>query len=128
MAQQNDTGFVTGIAAGAIPQFARVKPTSVAGTFDVAGLADRSCGIAQREAFAAGDPITIALWNKPGTFKAIAKEALARGAKLYGEAGGKLQDTAEGTSYAEAVALEAATAENDIIEVMPINGDETAAP
>lgn len=128
MSQQNDTGFVTGIAAGAIPQFARVKPTSTAGTYDVAGLTDRSCGIAQREAFAAGDQISIALWNKPGTFKAIAKEAFARGAKLYGEAGGKLQDTAEATSFAEAIALEAATADNDIIEVMAIHGDETVAP
>jgi hypothetical protein len=127
MSQQNDTGFVTGIAAGAIPQFARVKETSTAGTYDVAGLADRSAGIAQRAAFAAGDPLTIALWNKPGTFKAIAKEAFARGAKLYSEAGGKLQDTAETTSFAEAVALEAATAENDIVEVRPIFGDEDDA-
>ena len=57
----------------------------------------------------------------------IAKEALAIGATLYTEAGGKVQDTAETTAFQVGTALEAATAENDIIEVLYGSHGDTAA-
>lgn len=50
------------------------------------------------------------------TFQMTAAEAFAAGASLYGGADGKVQDTSTGT--AEATALEAATADGDVVECL----------
>jgi len=111
----------------AIPLYSRVKIAST-GLVAVAGLAEKEIGTAVVAGFTSGDLVTVRLRTAAGTHKMIAKEALAIGAELYTEAGGKVQDTAEATSFRVGVALEAATAENDIIEVLyNVHGD-TAAP
>lgn len=115
MSQQIDTGCKTFVADAAISQFARVI-FEADGRVVTAGLTEVGHGVAQVAALAAGDAIPVKLWNSGGTFKMIAKEALACAATLYTEAGGKVQDTAEATAYPFAVSLEAATADNDIIE------------
>jgi len=123
MSQQVDTGTRTFIADAAISQFARVVFESD-GRVVTAGLTEPGIGIAQSPAFAAGDAISVKLWNSGGTFKMIATEALAVGATLYTEASGKVQDTAAATSVPFAQALEAATADGDIIEcaLLPYRG------
>lgn len=118
MSQFNATGCKAFEADAAIGQYERVKLDSD-GKITQAGLADRCIGVATREAFAAGDVIDVALYSKPGTMKMIAVEALAAGAVVYSEAAGKVQDTAAVTSYPIGVAMEAATADGDIIEVLP---------
>jgi hypothetical protein len=81
-----------------------------------------------QEAVAAGDRVGVKLTSAPGTHKMIAAEALARGARVYTEAGGKVQDTAQATSFQWGTSLEEATADNDIIEVLPNMHGDTAAP
>lgn len=105
--------------SAAVTQYALV---TLANTGKVAstGLAERPVGIAMEPAFADGDRIAVKLLNNSGTFLGIAKEALAIGATLYTEAGGKLQDTAETTANPIGIALTAATAENDVIEWVPL--------
>lgn len=127
MAQYVD-GNVAGrfVASAAIAQYARVK-ISGAGTVAEAGLAEKEIGTAVNEAFAAGDAVQVRLRTAAGTHKMIAKEALAVGATVYTEAGGKVQDTAETTAFQVGTALEAATAENDIIEVLYNAHGDTAA-
>lgn len=125
MSQFNDTGCKAFEADAAIGQYERVKLDSD-GKVTQAGLADRGIGTATRAAFAAGDVIDVALYSKPGTMKMKAVEALAAGALVYSEAAGKVQDTAQATSYLVGIALEAATADNDVIEVMPVVGGITA--
>ncbi len=115
MSQQFDTGCVPMTADAAIAKYARVILESD-GKCVTAGLTQIGDGIAQTEAFASGDVIDVKLWNSAGTFKMIAGEALAVGATLYTEASGKVQDTAASTSFDFAKALEAATADGDIIE------------
>ena len=117
MSQQFDTGCVPMTADAAIAQYARVI-LEADGKCVTAGLTEIGDGIAQTAAFASGDVIDVKLWNSSGTFKMIAVEALAVGAKLYTEAAGKVQDTAASTSFDFAKALEAATADGDIIECM----------
>jgi hypothetical protein len=53
-----------------------------------------------------------------------ASEALAVAATLYTESDGEVQDTAQATSFPFAIALEAATADGDIIEcaLLPYTG------
>ena len=63
-----------------------------------------------------GDLCTIRPINMPGTYEATASEALAIGAMLYGAANGKVADTSSGSSIG--VALTAATADGDVIEMM----------
>ena len=124
MSQFRSTSYLSGIAAGAIPQHSRIKITGKLAdggfTIDVAGLAERTHGIAQDAAYAAGDEVAFRLLSDGGTQKVIAVEAVAIGATLYTEANGKYQDTAQATSLPELIALEAATADGDIIEAMPI--------
>jgi len=115
MSQQFDNGVVPMTADAAITQYARVK-FEADGKVVTAGLTDIGDGIAQTAAFASGDVIDVKLWNSGGTFKMIAGEALAAAADLYTEASGKVQDTAASTSFKFARALEAATADGDVIE------------
>lgn len=126
MSQFNDTGFKSFECDEAIPQWSRVKLDSD-GKVTIAGLADKGIGVATRATFAAGEFVDVALNTKPGTVKMIAVEALAAGATVYSEAAGKVQDTAQATAFQVGVALEAATADGDIIEVMPQVGDTAAS-
>lgn len=115
MSQQVDVGCKTFEADAAIAKYARVI-FEADGKIVTAGLTQIGDGIAQDEAYAAGDYIPVKLWNSEGTFKMLAVEALAAGADLYTEASGKVQDTAASTSFKFAKALEAATADGDVIE------------
>lgn len=126
MSQYVDTGTRTFIADAAIPQFARVVFESD-GRIVVAGLTELGCGVAMTAAFAAGNAIEVKLWNSGGTFKMRASEALAVAAVLYTESDGEVQDTAAATSLPFAQALEAATADGDIIECVLLPYRGTAA-
>lgn len=126
MSQFVDTNTKAFTAGGAISQYARVKLQS-AGTIVEAGLADKDIGTAT-EAAASGDVIAVRLRTAAGTHKMLAKEALAAGATVYTETDGKVQDTAEATSFQVGTALEAATNDNDVIEVLYNSHGDTAAP
>ena len=113
-------------ADAAISQYARVKLDSD-GKITVAGLAEKDIGTAQREAFGAGEWIPVRLRSASGTHKVIVSEALAAGATIYTEASGKVQDTAQATAFQWGTALEAATADGDIIEALVNTHGDTAA-
>jgi len=125
MASYVDTNTRTFTASAAITKYALV--TYASGKVTTCGLAERPIGVAMDTAFADGDEISVKLFNGAGTFKVIAKEALAVSAILYTEAGGKVQDTAEATALPIGQALEAATADGDIIEMLPIHYGGVAA-
>ena len=125
MSQFDESGTKSFVAAGTIPQYGRVL-LGAGGTITAAGLAEKEIGTALRAAVS-GDVVPVRLRSAAGTHKMIAKEAVAAGATLYTEAGGKVQDTAETTAFQVGTALEAATAENDIIEVLYGNHGDTAA-
>lgn len=125
MSQSDNSGFLSLPAGEAITQFMRVKKHTD-GTAMIAGLAEKDIGTAL-ETVATGAYVAIKLRTAAGTHKVIAKEALAIGATLYTEAGGKVQDTAEATSFQWGTALEAATADGDIIEALVNSHGDTAA-
>lgn len=127
MSQQVDSGFKGFLASAAITQFARVK-LDAAGTISTAGLTDREIGIAQNAAFAAGDQVNVKLRTAPGTHKMIAAGAVTNGAIVNTQASGKIDDAATATGYPVGTALEAATANNDVIEVLYNNHGDTALP
>lgn len=123
MGKYNDSGYLPCVADAAIGQYERVKFDSD-GRVTQAGLADQDIGVAMDAAFAAGDAISVKLRNAPGTVPMIAIEALTNGALVYTEANGKVQDTAASTAFLVGRALEAATNDGDIIEVLRFDGGE----
>jgi predicted RecA/RadA family phage recombinase len=126
MAEQIDGNYKSFPASAAIAQFARVKLES-GGTVVTAGLAEKEIGTATRAAFAAGDIVPVKLSSAAGTHKMIAIEALAVGARVYTEASGKVQDTAASTSFQVGIAMTAAAADGDIVEVLYNAHGDTAA-
>jgi hypothetical protein len=116
MSQYVDSNTKAFTAAGTIKQYARVTLGS-GGTITEAGLAVKEIGTAMEPAVS-GDVISVKLRTGSGTHKMIAIEPLAIGATLYTETDGKVQDTAASTAFQIGTALEAATADGDIIEVL----------
>jgi hypothetical protein len=114
------------VADEAIAVNLRVKLDSD-GRVTKAGLTDKEIGTAITPAFAAGDVITVQLRTAAGTVKMVAIEALTVGAAVYTETDGKVQDTAQATAFLIGTALEAATADGDVIEVLRNSHGDTAA-
>ncbi len=112
-------------AGEALAAYRCVKLSS--GTIVYADAADDQAwiGITQ-EACANGANVAVKLKTTASTFKVTAGEAFALGASLYSDADGKLADTDPTDGVILAVALEAATAEDDIVEVLPTT--ETYVP
>lgn len=107
-------------AAGAIGQHLRVKTV---GALVVAGATDVSLGTLELPCTAAG-PATVRLRTAQGTRKMIASEAITAGNAVYAAAGGKVAST--GSVY-EGTAYESATADGDVIEVLPGPNTDVAA-
>ena len=113
--------------SAAIPQFARVK-YEAAGTVAVAGVADKDIGVATREAFASGEAIAVRLRSAAGTMKCIAAGPVTNGAEVNTAASGKVDDAAASGSFNMGIALDAATADGDIIEVLRNTHGDSANP
>lgn len=126
MSQRDDSGFKTFIAGEAIPLYSRVK-LHTDGTVLMAGLAEKSIGTLQTAPGVSGQPVSVKLRTASGTHKVRVKEAVAVAAPLYSEAAGEVQDTAEATAFLEMQALEAATAEDDVIEALYMTATGAAA-
>lgn len=112
MSQQFETPTRPDVAAGAVAQYLRVKTP---GAIAAAGASDVSIGTMELPCLAAG-PCTVRLRTAQGTRKMVASEAITAGNSVYAAAGGKIAAT--GTVF-EGIALESATADNDVIEVLP---------
>jgi len=102
----------------AMPQYSRVKVT--AGVLALAGVTERGIGIIQEPVYANGltQHVAVRLWNAPGSFKMIAAGAVTLDANVYAAASGKMDDTV--TTVLIGKALETASGNNSIIEVLPI--------
>lgn len=107
-------------AAGAIGQHLRVKTV---GALVVAGATDVALGTLELPCVEAG-PASVRLRTAQGTRKMIASEAITAGNAVYAAAGGKIAAT--GSVY-EGTAYEAATADGDVIEVLPGPNTDVAA-
>ena len=124
MSQYNESAVKTFEAGAAIGQHIRVVLTS--GLLQIAGLTDREIGTTLEESFASGDKIPVRLRTAQGTVKMTAIEAISTETVVYTETDGKVQDTAQSTSYPIGMSLEAASGDGSIIEILRTNSDETA--
>lgn len=126
MSQYVDGNTKSFEAGAAIAANLRVKLAS--GKLAVAGVADKDLGTLLDASFADGDMRSVRLRTANGTTKYVAASAITAGADVYTAASGKVNDTAASTSYLLGTALEAATADGDVIEVLPhlLVGEATA--
>ena len=121
MSQFNDTGYGTVTLTGTVAQYARVTAAGA-----TAGATDQDIGVAMVDGVS-GDVIAVAYVSKQGTHKAIAASAITRGAKVHTAASGKVNDTQATGSFLRGIAMEAAGADGDVIEVLPCVGDTAGA-
>ncbi len=111
------------VANAALGIYTRVKLSS--GKVASAGASDPSIGTLEKATFADGDSVAVRLRTAQGTKKMVASVAITSGASVFAAASGKVAAT--GTIF-EGIALQAATADGDIIEVMPCpNTDVSSA-
>jgi hypothetical protein len=103
------------VAGEAIAVNRRVAVNS-AGKVLLAGATSVATGVAITPSFADGDDVAVSLRTASGTQKMVASEAITRGASVFGAAAGKVAATG---SVFVGTALEAATADDDVIEVLP---------
>lgn len=124
----NNPGIPTFTANGALVAHQRVKLTAASATIppqvEVAGSGEQHIGITEY-GVATGVLVAVKLRNHPGTVEAIAAEAIAVGATIYGAADGEVKDTSAGTAIG--IAIEAATADQDIIEIIDFTIISTTA-
>lgn len=126
MSQQTEHG-VKSFQAGADlsgKEFCRVKLDS-SGYVVLAGASEPSIGVLQPAASlgdGSGAWVPVRLFNAAGTFKMKAGAAITQFAQVTGIANGKIDDvTAVGDAFGVGIgiALEAATADGDVIEILP---------
>ncbi len=104
-------------AAGTIVRHDRVKLSGA--DVVVAGSDEAAIGFAIDDA-TSGNSVGVKLHTRSRTFTAMANEAFAVGASLYGGASGKVQDTDPGVGTIRYTALDAASASGSLVEVLPV--------
>jgi hypothetical protein len=83
---------------------------------DIAGVGERGVGVNQY-LVAANEDCAVVPFNKDGSIEMVAAGAFSIGADIYPAAGGKVDDVPSGDKIG--TALEAATADGDIVEILP---------
>ena len=114
MSQYVECGAKSFEAGAAIGANLRVVLSS--GVLAAAGATDSELGTLLDASFASGDMRTVRLTSAQGTTKMVAAGAISLNADVWGAASGKINDVANGNYIGKA--LEAATADGDVIEVL----------
>ena len=117
MSQQNDSGIKAFTAGAALAAHTLVNLSS--GVLAACGLTEQPIGVLLEASFASGDIRPVKLMSAPGTIRVKTENAVAAMAVVYGRAAGVVDDSSAGSALKIGIALEAATAPGDVIEVMP---------
>lgn len=105
-------------AGAALTKYTRVKLSSGLLVAAGVGASDDTLeiGTILDASFASGDVRPVHLRSAAGTTKMIAAAAISAGVAVYGAASGQISTTVSGSPIG--ISLEAATAANDVIEVL----------
>jgi len=93
------------------------------GKVTIAGVGDTDLGTNVEPVFKQGARITLHLNSKAGTQKAVAAAAITVGSKVYTAANGKVSSTAATGSFLRGIALQSASGDNSVLEILPLIGD-----
>ena len=125
MAKYVGTATASFTAGAAIAIHLRVKGDTA--KLAVAGITDKELGCIEAASFVDGDVRAVRLTSAQGTCKMVASGAISQFAAVHTAASGKISATGAATSYLVGQALEAATADGDVIEVLRVGHGDTAA-
>lgn len=115
------------VAEGTYGIGTRVK-LNAAGKAEVAGAADRAIGYICGTGAVAETLCCVRVVSMPAMRYAIAHAAVEVGDVLYSQAAGRVDDADAGEVHVIGVALDAATAQDDVIRILPVDsGVATAA-
>lgn len=118
-----DTPLQSLIAGGALAINLRVKFSS--GKLALAGITDKDIGVVQVAAAQDLDVIGVRLPSAPGTVNMVAAAAIAQGAVVFTAASGKVSVSAT-TAFALGIAMEAASGNGEVLEVLRTGFGDTA--
>ena len=121
MSQFNDTGYGTVTLTEAVNKYQRVNAAG-----ELCSATELGVGVALQTG-AIGDTIGVAWLNKQGSYMARAAGAIAVGAVVYTAADGEVNDVQATNALQLGIALSAATADQDVIEVLAVVGDNLGA-
>lgn len=116
MGQHNTDGYKTFTAAAALGAFLRIIDNG-SGSMTLAGLNQKATAIVEFPSYAANEEVTGRLFTAPGTCKMVASGAITANTYVYAAASGKVASTG---TIVEGFALQAASGDGSIIEVVPI--------
>lgn len=122
-----ENGKKTFEAGGAVSAKRLVKLSSGQVVHNTVTDTDDPIGVSEYAAAAQGDLLATRLLNDAGTFEMTAAGAISADADVFAAADGKIQalPAAAGTYRKIGKAIEAATADGDIIEVLPYDYNAT---
>lgn len=114
------------VGTGGVTAHSLVKMSSGKAVLNTATATDDPIGVALYKESADG-VVAVRLINCPGTVEMIASGAISAGADVYAAADGEIQALPEAAATYRKVglAVEAATADGDIIEVLPYDFNAT---
>lgn len=101
-------------AVAAVSRRRRVKLNGA--TIEHCTGSDKGIGQVENDA-AIGEAVAVCLDNAPGTREGVAHDAISAGADVYAAAAGRVASTG---TVKVGVALSAATAQDDLIEYLPL--------
>lgn len=109
--------------AGGVASWRLVKLSSGRAVYNTASATDDTIGVTLAGALE-DQSVSVALINSGGTLEMTAAGVINAGSKVFAAPDGKVQalPAAAGTYRLIGIAMQAATAENAVIEVMPLNG------
>lgn len=117
MATYHSTGEKSFVTSAAVSAYRRVTINS-SNYVAAAGATDFAIGYAMEDA-ASGDTVRVRLANAGGTFLVAANVAITAGSELYPAASGRVTGISTGLRQI-GLAAQAATAQDDIIEMIPV--------
>jgi hypothetical protein len=117
MSQHVEGATKTFLSGAALAANLRVK--LVAGVLQLAGVADDDLGTTEYAVFAASVPVAVRLRTASGTVKMVADgSTILAGGQVRTAASGKVAVTNASGSRVRGIALEASSADGDVIEVL----------
>jgi len=121
MSQMYEAGRRSFTVDAAYSRCIRVKLSATANQVTVAGVTDQEAGTLSAATFNAGDACDVILRTAQGTQQLVAAGAITVNSVVYTAASGKISSTQATGAIAIGVALTAASASGDIVEVLRYN-------
>lgn len=112
-----ESNTATFVASEIIPANRLVK-LDAAGTVSIADITTTPIGRSPNTQTPSGEELSVRMLNRGGIIDLVADAAVTRGAVVYGQNDGKIDDDSSGSAVRIGLANETATADGDEIEVI----------